>query len=54
MIYAAVLVFAMLAAVSAAAQTTQPYSGQQDRAISSLSEKRIEGLRAGRGLAGVR
>ena len=50
MMYAAVLVFAMLAAVSAVAQTTQPYSGQQDRAISGLSEKRIEGLRAGRGL----
>lgn len=50
MMYAAILVFAMLAAVSAAAQTTQPYSGQQDRAISSLSEKRIEALRAGRGL----
>lgn len=50
MMRTAVLLFAMLAVVPAAAQTTQPYSGQQDRAISALSEKRIEGLRTGRGL----
>ena len=50
MMRTAVLLLAMLAVVPAAAQTTQPYAGQQDRAISGLSEQRIEGLRAGRGL----
>lgn len=50
MMRAAVLGLAMLAAIPAAAQTTQPYAGQQERAISGLSGKRVEGLRAGRGL----
>ena len=50
MMRALIASLAVLCAAQAAAQTAQPYAGQQDRAIAALSAQRIEGLRAGRGL----